>query len=135
MAPAIPFLLAGAVGLQVKGAIDAKKQAKANARLEEQQTIEEARRMAKQQKRNLAMARAMSAAGGVRGETVSGYLTEMKEEQTAQLEWLKKAGASRASMYRSQGNLALTQGLAGAASTAASAVSAGVKSNWWQAAE
>jgi hypothetical protein len=85
-----------------------KQLAERQALLQEESTAEEARRMGNLQDMTQSRAAALAAASGIDSGTGSmgNYLAEMKTEDTAQLDWLKRAGASKAAIMRWGGDLA-----------------------------
>ncbi len=128
MPAALPFI---AVALSATSAVKqhqagkkADKLAEANAKLQEQQTAEEARRLAKEQEKVESTAKARAAAGGAQ---VSGsqalFLADMKSEHGKELAWLQKSGQSKAAATRQGGSNARSQATAGALGTAAGAAS------------
>lgn len=109
----------------------AKRTAKANAELARLETEEEIRRTRKMQQREEALARAKAAASGVsEGGSMSSYIKEMEQENSRQLEWMRKAGRSRSSVIKEEGDAAWKSSLASAAGSFASAVGAGY--DWWK---
>lgn len=89
-----------------KTAKEQKKAARRNEDFIRKEAEEEARRLEKAQKMQLAEAEARVGATGLK---MSGsqldYVEEMKKEQNAQLDWLKKSGATRAEIAGIRGNI------------------------------
>ena len=128
MPAALPYiavaLSATSVVKQVSAGNKADRLAKANAKLQEQQTAEEARRLAIEQRKVESTARARAAAGGIQvNGSQSLFLADMKAENDKDLAWLKKAGDRKADVTRQGGSNARSQAMAGALGTAAGAVS------------
>ena len=124
---------------QFDAADDAEKIAKKNAELSELETEEEARRLERSQERVSDLAKAKAAASGVGGETVDLYLADIEDTQAEELNWLKRTGARRADILRDEGEIAKSQGRAGAFgsigegfSYAPSIYSGGRKAKWWK---
>ena len=110
---------------------DAKEQARKNAQIMLDQTAEQARRYQRQASRNLAQQRANISAGGSKlGGTNLDILSEVDAEQTAQLGWLKKAGATRARATRKAGDAYAKAGILGAATSLI-----GATKPWWKTEE
>ena len=124
---------------QYKAADEAKDIADKNAKMAKMETEEQARRLEKQQEQQSARARAAAAASGVEMTgTVSEYLLELESEQQEQLDWLRKAGYSRARILKEQGDFAAQQAYQGMWSSAANLFSqapgiykAGQTAKWW----
>lgn len=124
MAVALPYIATALAGVgvvkQIEAGNKADKLADANAKLEERQTAEEARRLKSEQAKVEATTKARAAAGGVEvGGSQSMFLQDMKAEHSKELAWLKTSGASRAAATRQGGSNARSQAFAGAASSAA----------------
>lgn len=129
MAAALPWVMtafaaAGTV-MQANAASDARKQGRANEQALREQTIEEARRLHKEQIETERRAVAAAAASGTGFGSTSQqtYLADMRKEHMAEMAWLRKSGASRASAARTEGKIAGKQAMAGALSSAASTAS------------
>lgn len=123
--PYIAIALSGAsMAKQISSGNKADKLAQANARLQERQTAEEARRLSKEQSKVESTAKARAAAGGIE---VSGsqslFLQDMKKEHSRELTWLQSSGRSKAAVTRQGGKNARSSAFASAASTAAGAAS------------
>lgn len=102
-------LAAGSTLFQAAGsfasASAAKNEANRQAALEMDKTHEEARRMQRESQQTQALTRAIMGASGTTGEgSQDFYLKDMQAEQTRQLQWLRKVGASNAESIRRQGN-------------------------------
>lgn len=126
-APLLPYLSAMFAGASVVQQVvtgkRADKLAEANAKLEEKQTAEEARRLSKEQGRVESSAKALAAAGGAKvSGSQSMFLSEMKAEHGKELAWLKESGASKAGATRKGGQNARSQAMAGATSTLTSGI-------------
>lgn len=141
---AFPWL-AVSVGAQIFGGLlgasasdraaeDAKRLGKLNASYITEETAEQTRRLKFTQERTQASVRAGQAASGFRsgeksmGASSKAFMSTLKDVQQSELDWLNKAGKSRAeiarrggeaqaSTLRAQGVSQLFSGAAGAAST------------------
>lgn len=103
--------LIGGIG-QIKAGKDAKKLANENAENMRLETEESARRLAAQQSENLATARARASASGTTGTgSQASYIDKMGSEFTKELDWLKKSGASAASIEQRRGSMAKSAGM------------------------
>ena len=129
MAAALPYIMtafaaAGTV-MQANAASDARKQGRANARALQEQNMEEARRLKKEQTETERRAAAAAAASGTGFGSTSQetFLADMRKEHQSELAWLKKSGASRAAAAKMEGKIAGKQAMAGALSSAASTAS------------
>ncbi len=81
-----------------------------NKRLADEETAEKVRRQDLKDKRLLGSARARAAASGVElAGTVSGYIDFMGETQSDELEWMKRAGASKSRLDLQAGMLQAKQ--------------------------
>lgn len=126
---------------QYGAAADAKKIAERNADRKRLETDEEARRVGKNQERELSRARARAMASGIDPESES-YLLLVEDIATTQkeeLDWLIKSGYSQADVLEEQGQVASAQAKAGAYSTvsdifgsAPSAYERGQTAGWWR---
>lgn len=104
-------ILAAATGSSVFNAFGAfssasaaKREAKAQAKMEEMKTAEEARRMSVEQNQINSLTRAIMGASGTTGEgSQQIYLNDMMQEQARELDWLKTVGSYNASSIRRQG--------------------------------
>lgn len=128
MPAALPYiavaLSAVSTAKQISAGNKADKLAEANAKLQEQQTAEEARRLAKEQQKVEATTKARAAAGGAKIEgSQAMFLADMKAEHGKELAWLQKSGQSKAAATRQGGSNARSQAQAGAFGTAAQATS------------
>lgn len=137
MAAAIPAVLGVFSAVQqYKAGKKADKLAEANAQAAEAETEEEIRRQALADKQQEGLALAKSAAGGskVTG-TVSSYLDTLKNENLANIDWMRRSGSSQADLERKKGAVAKSQATAGAigslAGAAGSGYSAGQSQGWW----
>ena len=98
------------LGLQAVGGIvsgrKAKKQARKAADQERLLTSEEIRRMGKEQAQVLGAAKSQIFGGGFTGYGASAeaYLNELQQEQATQKDFTARAGASRASIIKSEGS-------------------------------
>ena len=111
MGIAIGAAVIGGIG-QIKAGKDAKKMASANAAMMRAETEEAARRLESQQAENLATARARAAASGTTGTgSQASFIDKMGSEFGKELAWLKKSGASAASIEERRGSLAKKQGM------------------------
>ena len=116
----------GGIG-QIKAGKEAKKLADANADMMRQETEESARRLEAQQSENLATARARAAASGTTGEgSQASFIEKMGSEFGKELAWLKKSGASAASIEERRGSLERSRGLASGIGT----IAGGFKGGW-----
>jgi len=126
MPQAIPYIAVALAGVstvkQIQAGNKADRLADANAKLQEKQTAEESRRLAREQKKVESTTKARAAAGGA---TVEGsqamFLSDMKAEHSKELAWLQSAGKQKASVTRQGGSNARSQAQAGALGTAANA--------------
>lgn len=128
---------------QEAAAEESRRLAQKNAANIEAETMEQKRREADAQKDVEAQTRARIAASGVTGAgSPKDYLDTMEAEHAKELDWLRKSGASRASIAKSEGNIAYRQGMASASSTMAGTFSNvisgagttygyGTKAGWW----
>ena len=127
---------------QAKAAEEAEKIAEKNAQMMEAETAEQAKRLAKEQDRTEGLTRAMAAASGVGGESQQAMIEDMERTHAGELAWMKKAGASRASITRQEGGMMAQQGRAAAMGTMASGAAqmggamsglhkTGVQQGWW----
>jgi hypothetical protein len=66
-----------------------------NARLAEEQTEEQVRRMEQDQTQRLGLAQARAAASGASGATTDAYMNALAVSGKKEVDWLKKVGASR----------------------------------------
>lgn len=83
----------------------AKREARAQAKMEELKTDEEARRMVREQEQVNSLTRAIIGASGTTGTgSQQAYLNDAMQEQTRELRWLRTVGAYNASSIRRQGN-------------------------------
>ncbi len=111
-------------GMQVMGAFGAKDAGKANAKNIQVETDERVRRQGAEDLRQESRARAVSAASGVTTQgTPSSFMSNLMEENKAELDFLRQSGSSQASIAKGQGQQAFLGGLGGAAGTAAGAAS------------
>jgi len=80
--------------------------ADANAKREEEEATEAARKLKLQQDRILGETRARSAASGIDADsgTVQAYMSEMQKNFSDELDWIKKSGASAADIRRREGS-------------------------------
>ena len=112
-----------------------------NAKRIEAETAESARRLKGQQDSNLSEAKARAAASGVnmRGSQ-GGFISNLASSYQQERDWLKKSGASKATIERRTGDYAVLQAKAGSAATmatgigqAGSMLGQGSQSaaNWW----
>lgn len=107
---AIPMILGGLqVGLSFKQAQDAKKAAKRNAALEEEQTAQLRAEQALKNKKLEAKARAYAAASGVSGASQDIFLRGLEQEGIDALDWINRVGSQRASTARYEGQMAATR--------------------------
>jgi hypothetical protein len=125
---------------QHQAAGDAEKIAKRNAELAEQEAEEQARRIEKQQSRDLSLAKAKAAASGVdiTSGSVSSYLMELEDWQKEELDWIKSTGKTSGQSYRDQGRLASQSAKSGSwqslgqmFSYGPSIFESGQKAKWW----
>jgi len=125
---------------QHQAAGEAEDIAKKNAQLAQQQADEEARRVAKTQARELALAKAKAAASGVdiTSGSLDAYLADLEDWQKDELDWIRKTGKLRVSATLDQGKLASqtakTQAwgsLGEMFSYAPSIYESGRKAEWW----
>ena len=114
---------------QKEAADEAADIAAQNAARQQAAAEESARRKEKQHKRTQSLARARAFASGAGGESQAAYLEEMKLTHQAEVDWIRKSGASQAEITMAEGELARTQGYAGAVSTFAQGV--GQQYEWW----
>ena len=123
----------GGIG-QIKAGKEAKKLADANADMMRQETEESARRLEAQQSENMATARARAAASGTTGEgSQASFIEKMGSEFGKELAWLKKSGASAASIEQRRGSLERSRGLASGIGTIAGGIGTGYSmsgGNW-----
>ncbi len=88
----------------------AKREARAQAKMEEMKTDEEARRMVREQNQVNSLTRAIIGASGTTGTgSQQTYLNDMMAEQTRELQWLRKVGSYNASSILRQGNALANQ--------------------------
>lgn len=126
MPQALPYIAVALAGVSavksVQAGNKADRLARANARLQEKQNAEEARRLGREQDKAESAAKARAAAGGIE---VSGsqslFLSDMKIEHDKELAWLKESGRTKADMTRQGGSNARSSAFAGAASTVGNA--------------
>ena len=125
---------------QHAAAEDVEKIAKKNAELAEQEAEEQARRLEKQQARELSMAKAKAAASGVdiTSGSISDYLTEMEDWQKEELDWIRTTGRTSGQSYRDQGRIASQSAKTGAWQSLGQMFSygpgiyeGGQKAKWW----
>jgi hypothetical protein len=128
------WMLAGAAlsaGSSILGGIFGADAAREEARLAWEQTLEDARRLEYDQKKNYEDAvyqredyKTTLAASGVRNSGTAMYslqsaddqILELKQEQGKELAYLLKAGSERANQIKDQGKTAFYSGVLGAAS-------------------
>jgi hypothetical protein len=115
--------------MAVKGAIDQKKAAdeakdlaNKNAKYAKMEAEEMARRAEANANRMESKAKAQLAAKGGEGGSGSIYLSELAKVNTDEIAWIRKAGASRASIEKQSGKVGYYQGIAGMWSSLGSAV-------------
>lgn len=125
----------GAVG-QMKAAKQAGKIGEMNAANIQAETAESAYRLHQDQQRTESMMRARMAASGAKMESGSFqlYADAMKEAHARDLDWLRRSGASQASMARYEGKTAKSSGMWQAAGSMAKGVSGLYEygsANWW----
>lgn len=134
MAAALPFISVG-MGLfgaakQMGAAGDAKRASRANARTQAEQNAEEARRLRSEQNETESRAKAAAAASGTGFGSTSQdmFISNMKQEHSAELQWLRKSGQSKVQSTLREGKMASRQARTAAfgtlAGTAMSAYSA-----------
>ena len=126
---AIPVLEAVAVGLGIFQTVNsihtAKKTEKAVAAAVTAQTksnAEQEKRLAAEQARQEALARAKAAASGLSGSSVDLYLNALSKVNDEEMDWLKQVGATKVAKISTEGSLAYNQALSnvfGAASNTA----------------
>ena len=142
MAQAMPYLLlattAYGVYSQVQAGKDAADLAKYNSNQIKAETAEKVRRQEAEDLRREAAANAIAHGRGVRvSGSVSKYLDEMQRENDANIDWLKRSGASQAYVARKEGSTAKKQAYAGAVQTLATGAmgvytaGANPKVGWW----
>ncbi len=91
-------------------ASSARREGRLQAELEMAKTEEESRRMLREQNQIQSMTRAITGASGTTGTgSQSLYLKDMQEEQSRELNWLRKVGASNAASIRRQANAVASQ--------------------------
>ncbi len=119
MATALPILAAIAPllsgGMQLLGGLGAKTAGESNAAAERAEAAEAARREEVQNEQLQARGRAAAAASGVApGGTPSSFLEEQEAEGSRQVDWLRRAGESRAKASARKGTQGLLTGVGGA---------------------
>ncbi len=134
MLPAIMAVISGASAAsalygayrQQKSGREARDIARQNAARQIAESREASRRLKLQQESVLDETRARAAASGISPEssTVTAYLAEMQKNFKSEQDWIKKSGASAASIQARQGEYQARQATAGAWGTIASALSA-----------
>jgi hypothetical protein len=88
----------------------ARRESRIQAELESAKTEEEIRRTAREQGQIQSLTRAITGASGTTGTgSQSIYLKDMQAEQSRELNWLRKVGASNVSAIRRQGNSIASQ--------------------------
>ena len=119
MAAALPImaalgpLLSG--GMQLLGGMGAKQAGSSNAAADRAEAAESARREEVQNEETQARGRAAAAASGVTtGGTPSLFLEAQEAEGKRQIDWLKRAGESRAKSSEREGTQGLYKGIGGA---------------------
>lgn len=119
MAAALPILavlgplLSG--GMKLLGGLGAKKAGGANAEADRAEAAESARREEAQNAEDQARGRAAAAASGVTTAGTPGrFLEEQEAEARRQIDWLGKAGESRAKASEREGTQGLYKGVGGA---------------------
>lgn len=119
MAPAVPYIIAGvaAAGTAYQSAQTSKKQIEAGrlaAEAELASTQEEQRKLQKKNEYIESLAKARAGASGVgMGGTVANYLADLHSSGLADLDWLGKVGASRATASIMTGQISSSQSKAG----------------------
>jgi len=90
--------------MQAKMAEEAAALGAKNRALIEQETAEALRRTELAQRKQSSQAKALAAASGFVSDTGSFdlYMTELEQEQQAELEWIKRSGASKADISAQQ---------------------------------
>lgn len=138
----ISTAVAGYTAVKQYGAAeDAERIAEQNAEMKRLETEEEARRLEKNQEREVSRARARAMASGIDPESKSYQLlieditTTHKEE----LDWLKKSGFSQAEILEEQGEYASAQAKTAAYGTVSNifgsvptAYERGQTAGWWR---
>ena len=104
----------------------AERAAGRNAAAIRAESKEAARRSERKQAQQRGRARAAIGAGGATG-SLDSYLQTISQEQGRDINWLEKSAQSRAGIAEMEGRIARTTATAGAASSAAGALSAGGK--------
>ena len=95
---------------QSKQADEARDIAEQNAKREQAEAEEMARRKKKEATREESLTRARAEASGVGGKSVEDYLATQHKTNAEEIAWIKKAGASQAAITRSEGKLAQQRG-------------------------
>lgn len=128
---------------QKKAAREAERLGKLEEERAKAETAESVSRAQKAQEQLQSMTRARIAASGVSATgSMSAYLDEMMKTHKGELDWMKKAGATRADAASMEGRYAAQTGRAAAKSSAAGAASSwgsaisnihstGQAANWW----
>ncbi len=126
---------------QLDAGDDAREISEREAELARAETEEEARRLEKAQERQESLAKARAAASGVRSDTgsVALFLKELGDENTRQLDWLRRTGLRRAKLIEEGGEFARYQARSRAFSSFGQAfgalpkfAEAGSKAGWWK---
>ena len=146
MAAAIPYVVAalgiysaseshkGAV-IQRDAAAEAQRLADLQADAARAETEEGIDRARTAQEKLEGMTRARIAASGVTATgSMSSYLDEMMTTHKGELDWMEKAGATRADVAAVEGRLASQTALAGARRSQASAIGSlgQAATSWWK---
>jgi hypothetical protein len=105
---------------QARAASEARAIAAQNAAKAQAEAEETARRMEKEKKRELSLARARSAASGVGGLSADVFIEELEQTRNEEIDWVRRAGASQASIYQREGSREYNLGMANAVSGLAS---------------
>lgn len=102
---------------QEQAADEAEDIAQANARREQLEAEEEAQRLADRTARESSLIKAIAAASGAEGGSKEAYLREFEDQRSREINWIRKSGASRASITRAEGGVAKTTAYAQMGST------------------
>lgn len=117
---------------QRSAAKKAERLGEENARRAAAESQESARRLEITQKRSLATARARAGSSGfdiTGGDSMGDYIDELSSQYSSELDWLRKSGASAASIERRRGDIAASSARAGGWSSLLKG--GGEVANWW----
>ena len=116
-----------------------EKLAEKNAQYEQMEAEESARRLSEENERTESLSRAMAAASGVGGESQENYLSAQELKGQREVAWMKKTGANRANIIRTEGAItakagkaqALASGVSSATQGVGTVYQTGAANKWW----